>query len=656
MGSYNSTKLHSSTGKFQVKLRPLKYCKDLAKNTKECKYPTIVSEMESHFGKTRWFECSKTDGCINGPKSWCYHSDWFEEKETVYKGETYYLKKLKKESEIEKSEFDLQSGMKKYCGGWIWVKERGAVWKQADDTWGWWNECFEEDDSEATTEPSPILKSKEYTYSELLKIMSAGECYKCICALKDDKNTYFTEGNVYEITAEGEKDGINDDGGNWCFDMGTGSLPCYNNDVKFIECDLDGDPIQETYIISKKEESIEKAEKSEQKTYTYSELLKIMQAGEKWKCIEGDNKKDRIFFTKDEIYKIDNNGRIWDDDEDYSSADSLNSLEFNQGVKFVLVDKEKSKKEVNTEFTTLNLYDLIAVVKLEDCPVVFKIVEAKGKYENNWKIRQTLNIRKEYDHLEQEVSCLVRDSTGYGWQRNNSELKEVQVTLESDIVDRLFKKDNESSEEILPVKHVVQNMEVGEEYECVNDTVSNNTFCKEKWHFKSGKRYKVFKNENGKIILGHLEEAWYKKDSGIFSWDRDVTFKKVKSYSTLSMKKGEEVIIKSPSEYARYSQGIIWTTSINKTTTLEGENMNQVSQKVLDKLNGLKQAEKNKVELVQDSSEGKTIKINIGSILKSSAAVEKLKAGEECIIEDIKVDGDAIVLSLSVGKVGREEK
>ena len=122
------------------------------------------------------------------------------------------------------------------------------------------------------------------------------------------------------------------------------------------------------------------------------------------------------------------------------------------------------------------------------------------------------------------------------------------------------------------------------------------------------------------------------------------------------MKKGEEVIIKSPSEYARYSQGIIWTTSINKTTTLEGENMNQVSQKVLDKLNGLKQAEKNKVELVQDSSEGKTIKINIGSILKSSAAVEKLKAGEECIIEDIKVDGDAIVLSLSVGKVGREEK
>ena len=84
--------------------------------------------------------------------------------------------------------------------------------------------------------------------------------------------------------------------------------------------------------------------------------------------------------------------------------------------------------------------------------------------------------------------------------------------------------------------------------------------------------------------------------------------------------------------------------------------MNQVSQKVLDKLNGLKQAEKNKVELVQDSSEGKTIKINIGSILKSSAAVEKLKAGEECIIEDIKVDGDAIVLSLSVGKVGREEK
>ena len=81
MGFYNSTKLHSSTGKFQVKLKPLKYCKDLVKNMKEDIYPLIVSEMDSHFGKTRWFECGEANDCVIGPKRWAYHPDWFAEKE-----------------------------------------------------------------------------------------------------------------------------------------------------------------------------------------------------------------------------------------------------------------------------------------------------------------------------------------------------------------------------------------------------------------------------------------------------------------------------------------------------------------------------------------------------------------------------------------------
>jgi hypothetical protein len=91
--------------------------------------------------------------------------------------------------------------------------------------------------------------------------------------------------------------------------------------------------------------------------------------------------------------------------------------------------------------------------------------------------------------------------------------------------------------------------------------------------------------------------------------------------------------------------------SIGKTTI--GESMS-VTQKGINKLNGLKVGEEKIVELSQAVSENKTITIDLISILKESKTVADLKLGEAALLKAVVIGLDTISLTISTGKVEKE--
>lgn len=92
--------------------------------------------------------------------------------------------------------------------------------------------------------------------------------------------------------------------------------------------------------------------------------------------------------------------------------------------------------------------------------------------------------------------------------------------------------------------------------------------------------------------------------------------------------------------------------TINKQT-VQGGSMN-VSQKAINKLNGLKAGEEKFVELSQPVSETRTVKVDIVSLIKDAPQIKELGLGKEALLASLSISGDSLVLVVSEGVVERE--
>ena len=83
--------------------------------------------------------------------------------------------------------------------------------------------------------------------------------------------------------------------------------------------------------------------------------------------------------------------------------------------------------------------------------------------------------------------------------------------------------------------------------------------------------------------------------------------------------------------------------------------VSMLSKKALNKLNGLKAGEANYIELSQPVSENREIKLDLAHILAGSSEFQGLKLGESALVKDVTLGTDSLNVSLSIGKVTKEE-
>lgn len=83
--------------------------------------------------------------------------------------------------------------------------------------------------------------------------------------------------------------------------------------------------------------------------------------------------------------------------------------------------------------------------------------------------------------------------------------------------------------------------------------------------------------------------------------------------------------------------------------------VSMLSKKALNKLNGLKAGEANYIELSQPVSENREIKLDLAHILAGSSEFQGLKLGESALVKDVTLGADSLNVSLSIGKVTKEE-
>lgn len=83
--------------------------------------------------------------------------------------------------------------------------------------------------------------------------------------------------------------------------------------------------------------------------------------------------------------------------------------------------------------------------------------------------------------------------------------------------------------------------------------------------------------------------------------------------------------------------------------------VSMLSKKALNKLNGLKAGEANYIELSQPVSENRELKLDLAHILAGSSEFQGLKLGETALVKDVTLGADSLNVSLSIGKVTKEE-
>ena len=88
---------------------------------------------------------------------------------------------------------------------------------------------------------------------------------------------------------------------------------------------------------------------------------------------------------------------------------------------------------------------------------------------------------------------------------------------------------------------------------------------------------------------------------------------------------------------------------------LNNKGVSMLSKKALNKLNGLKAGEANYIELSQPVSENREIKLDLAHILAGSSEFQGLKLGESALVKDVTLGADSLNVSLSIGKVTKEE-
>lgn len=88
---------------------------------------------------------------------------------------------------------------------------------------------------------------------------------------------------------------------------------------------------------------------------------------------------------------------------------------------------------------------------------------------------------------------------------------------------------------------------------------------------------------------------------------------------------------------------------------LNNKGVSMLSKKALNKLNGLKAGEANYIELSQPVSENREIKLDLAHILAGSSEFQGLKLGESALVKDVTLGTDSLNVSLSIGKVTKEE-
>lgn len=80
-----------------------------------------------------------------------------------------------------------------------------------------------------------------------------------------------------------------------------------------------------------------------------------------------------------------------------------------------------------------------------------------------------------------------------------------------------------------------------------------------------------------------------------------------------------------------------------------------LSEKSINRLNGLKVGEEKLVELTQESSEKKVKTYDLVKLLQKTEAFGKLKAGTECLVQSVNIEGDKLKVTILDGEVDREK-
>ena len=96
-------------------------------------------------------------------------------------------------------------------------------------------------------------------------------------------------------------------------------------------------------------------------------------------------------------------------------------------------------------------------------------------------------------------------------------------------------------------------------------------------------------------------------------------------------------------------------TSVNPMVGSLIKGVSMLSKKALNKLNGLKAGEANYIELSQPVSENRELKLDLAHILAGSSEFQGLKLGESALVKDVTLGADSLNVSLSIGKVTKEE-
>jgi hypothetical protein len=93
----------------------------------------------------------------------------------------------------------------------------------------------------------------------------------------------------------------------------------------------------------------------------------------------------------------------------------------------------------------------------------------------------------------------------------------------------------------------------------------------------------------------------------------------------------------------------------NETIKRKKEDAMSLSQKAINRLNGLKVGEERLVELNQESSEKKVKTYDLVKLLQKTNAFSKLKAGTECLVQSVDISGDKLKVTILDGEVEREK-
>lgn len=153
-------------------------------------------------------------------------------------------------------------------------------------------------------------------------------------------------------------------------------------------------------------------------------------------------------------------------------------------------------------------------------------------------------------------------------------------------------------------------------------------------NFTAGKSYRLDSTSKGLHLVTDegrvlaINSNWARRYSKTF-------FKKIQNYKT-----------KNP-ETEQVKPGFLDQVFKEHTMCL--------SQKGINRLNGLKVGEEKLVELTQESSERKTKTFDLVKLLQKTNVIKDLKPGEDCLVEAVDIHGDQLKLTVLEGQVEKEQ-